>query len=187
MRAAGWDLATRAPRDPAAMTRRAERIAELWDAGEAIQVIADDLGLSLGATQSQIRRMRRAGWHLPLRRDPAQRDAPVSDRIAAMRESGATIAQIAEALEESTSAIAATVSVLRAERGLQRRNGDGVAQQRRERIAALYRDGVTLGAIAQEVGGSATSIGATVSHLRARGWDLPPRQGRRPTSAGRKR
>lgn len=173
MRAAGWNMPTRTVRDPAAMAVRERRIAQLWELGETAETIAADLDLTQAAVRSQMRRMRRGGWPLERRRARFERPAPLSDRIAAMWTDGATIPQIAGELDLTTSHVAATLTQIRAGRKLARRHGDGRAQARHEQIAAMYRAGAPLAEIAQQAGGTARSVSATVSQLRASGWDLP--------------
>jgi transposase len=47
---------------------------------------------------------------------------------------------------------------------------------RRDTIAQMWQEGMTLTAIAQRLGSTVNSIGTAITHMRAEGWDLPYRR-----------
>lgn len=51
------------------------------------------------------------------------------------------------------------------------------AKARREKIAELWREGLTLKQIAAELSSTANAIGTDIARMRAAGYDLPYRPG----------
>jgi hypothetical protein len=52
-----------------------------------------------------------------------------------------------------------------------------------ERIAALWHDGATIAAIADDIGSTPGSVGVDIHRMRADGWDLPYRRARKAVAA----
>lgn len=177
MRAAGVKLERRVVGDAQAMQRRRDRIAELWAAGASVTEIAAELGISPAAAYGTVKRMRRDGWELELRREPRAHAAPVRERIAELWAAGSTIPEIGAEMQRSTSHIASELSWMRREAGrdIELRHGNGSAAARRDHIAALYRDGQPLAVIATQMDSTVGSIATTLSSMRADGAELPRR------------
>ena len=174
MRAAGWELERRSVAR-VEVERRRTQVKRMWQGGATLALIAERTGMQRSAVASMVRRMQQTG-QLRRRRELPVRLSPRGDRIRRMWERGATIAEIATALDMSPKAVAGRISELRRQ-GLPvtRRARTNHTRTRRARIARLYSEGMPLDEIAAELGGTARSIGATVSQLRAQGVDLPRR------------
>ncbi len=160
-------------REEKANTRR-ERIAILYNRGESVRQISEDLGVPISTVYDDIKYLGENGIIRLRVKDNELKAKKRREEVARLYNSGKSIKEIAEELGVTIPTVSRDIKQLEEEGSIERRSrkSKGVENrivERRKKVAKLYNSGKKLKDIAEELGISTSTLHMDLRYLETEG------------------